>query len=85
METNRRDFLKVAGATAGVTMLSGTFLNAPLASAEEHAAIPPAEPPWDQVPAILAKIVPPTFPSAKFDITAYGAKGDGLTKNTEAF
>ncbi|WP_198680991.1 glycosyl hydrolase family 28 protein [Lentzea terrae] len=85
METNRRDFLKVAGATAGVTMLSGSFLNAPVAAAEEHAAIPMAESPWDQVPAILAKIVPPTFPTAKFDITAYGAKGDGKTKNTDAF
>ncbi|OLB79948.1 MAG: hypothetical protein AUI14_08520 [Actinobacteria bacterium 13_2_20CM_2_71_6] len=40
---------------------------------------------WDQVPGILSRIVPPTFPDATFDVTAYGAKGDGTTDNTAAF
>ena len=30
--------------------------------------------PWDAVPAILARIVPPRLPAAQFDITKFGAK-----------
>src|SRR5262249_8380205 len=41
--------------------------------------------PWDQVPVILARIVPPTFPSATFNVTSYGAKGDGKTDDSAAF
>lgn len=40
---------------------------------------------WDQVPKILEQIVPPTFPAQDFDITEYGAVGDGKTDCTEAF
>ena len=32
---------------------------------------------WDQVPEILARIVPPQFPARDFVITRYGAVGDG--------
>lgn len=39
---------------------------------------------WDQVPAILSKIVPPTFPDRDFDITDFGAVGDGRTDCTVA-
>ncbi|MGW1979641.1 glycoside hydrolase family 28 protein [Streptomyces sp. NPDC001889] len=44
-----------------------------------------ARDPWDRVPAILARIRPPRFPRRRFDITRYGAVGDGTTKNTGAF
>ncbi len=40
---------------------------------------------WDQVPVIIARIVPPTFPSLVCDITTYGGVGDGTTDNTTAF
>jgi len=40
---------------------------------------------WDTVPSILARIEPPTFPDRVFDITQYGAVGDGKTMNTGAF
>jgi polygalacturonase len=40
---------------------------------------------WEQVPEILKKIVPPTFPDRQFDITKYGAVADGKTLCTEAF
>jgi polygalacturonase len=36
------------------------------------------------VPQILARIVPPRFPSRDFDIASYGAKGDGPTDCTSA-
>jgi len=40
---------------------------------------------WEQVPEILSKIDPPTFPERDFKITDYGAVGDGETDCTEAF
>ncbi|MEX2091561.1 MAG: glycoside hydrolase family 28 protein [Pirellulales bacterium] len=40
---------------------------------------------WDAVPAILAEIKPPTFPDRDFNITDYGAVGDGTTDCRPAF
>src|SRR5262249_33436015 len=40
---------------------------------------------WDQVPVILKRIIPPTFPSLDCDVTKYGGVGDGVTHNTRAF
>jgi len=40
---------------------------------------------WEQVPGILSKIKAPTFPDRDFNITDYGAVGDGNTDCTEAF
>lgn len=40
---------------------------------------------WGQLPGILSKIIPPTFPSVDFVITDYGGIGDGITDCTEAF
>jgi polygalacturonase len=34
---------------------------------------------WDSVASILARIVPPEFPTRDFPITDFGAKADGLT------
>ncbi|MEU5974516.1 glycoside hydrolase family 28 protein [Streptomyces sp. NPDC047315] len=39
---------------------------------------------WGQLPRILARIRPPAFRRRTFDITRYGAVGDGTTKNTAA-
>ncbi|MCT9930262.1 glycosyl hydrolase family 28 protein [Planotetraspora sp. A-T 1434] len=71
---DRRDFIKTTGIMAGGVLLTG------LAPRSAYAASP-----WDQVPAILARIVPPTFPDRTFDITAYGAKPDNTTDCTAAF
>ncbi|HEU5396623.1 MAG TPA: glycoside hydrolase family 28 protein [Verrucomicrobiae bacterium] len=40
---------------------------------------------WRQVPEILARIVPPTFPERDFDIRRFGAVGDGTNDCTAAF
>jgi len=40
---------------------------------------------WNQVPAILEKIVPPEFNARDFNITDYGAIGDGQFDCTQAF
>jgi polygalacturonase len=45
----------------------------------------PADPAWDQVPAILARIVPPRFPERDCDVTRHGAKGDGRSDARAAF
>ncbi|MBX2992844.1 MAG: glycoside hydrolase family 28 protein [Bacteroidetes bacterium] len=41
--------------------------------------------PWQQVDEILKRIQAPVFPDKDFDITQYGAKGDGATECTNAF
>ncbi|PWU04338.1 MAG: glycoside hydrolase [Terriglobia bacterium] len=67
----RRDFVNMA---AGATAFGYTGrLNAA-----------PAAVGWDQVDAILARIKPPQFPKRDFDITKYGAVGDGAKDSTAA-
>jgi polygalacturonase len=41
--------------------------------------------PWDQVPDILARIVPPQFPARDFALLDYAAVEGGTVKCTEAF
>jgi len=44
-----------------------------------------ADPPeWQQVPEVLARIIPPEFPARDFVITQYGAVADGQTDCTAA-
>jgi polygalacturonase len=40
--------------------------------------------PWDEAAAILKRIRPPSFPNRDFDITRYGASGDGAKDSTDA-
>jgi len=47
--------------------------------------IPADAPGWESVPAILERISPPAFPARDFDVTVFGAVGDGKTDNTEPF
>jgi polygalacturonase len=54
-------------------------------SVAEAAALDAAVRAWERVPEILARIVPPKFPDRDFDITKFGAVGDGKTDCTEAF
>ncbi|ANW17284.1 glycoside hydrolase family 28 protein [Streptomyces clavuligerus] len=80
---SRRTALGVAG-----TVTAAGLLPPALAAGAAHADTTVAglaQDPWERVPAILARIRPPTFPNRRFDITRYGAVGDGVTKNTRAF
>jgi len=63
-------------------VLSATASPAAEESTPAGTATPQA---WSQVPIILSRIVPPTFPNSDFVITNYGAVGDGATDCTKAF
>jgi len=52
---------------------------------EDRTAAEAAARTWAQVPAILKRIVPPRFPARDFDITKFGAIGDGTTDCSTAF
>jgi polygalacturonase len=67
---DRRDFLRLACAGDGALAFS---LLARTAVAE-----------WDSVAAILDRIRPPVFPARDFDISKYGAVGDGVADCTGA-
>ena len=55
-----------------------------LSGCSAHAAMAD-EAGWQMVPGILEQIQPPTFPDQDFDVTRYGADGDGDTDCTQAF
>jgi polygalacturonase len=72
-------------ATAGAEPAAPAAPAPAVTPAPEPAPAPPPDPAWDQVPAILARIVPPKFPEKDCDVTRHGAKGDGRTDARPAF
>ena len=73
--------LGLACLTSCATAADVTFLK----EAEAKESADRAAAAWATVPEILARIKPPTFPAQDFDVTSYGAKGDGMTDCTDAF
>jgi polygalacturonase len=43
------------------------------------------DPAWESVPALLMRILPPTFPAQDFEVGSYGARADGRTDCRPAF
>ncbi|HKD78108.1 MAG TPA: glycoside hydrolase family 28 protein [Candidatus Angelobacter sp.] len=86
----RRRFIKGMGATAAV-VTGGMLAGSPLLSALTAPLHPslsgyvPNPDPWSELPAILARIKPPSFPNRDFDVTKFGAIGDNKTDCTAAF
>jgi polygalacturonase len=81
---SRREFVRTTASVAGAVLVAPSLAC--------HGATPSAAPKvaagtagWGMVPGILARIVPPTFPDRDFDVTRYGAVGDGTTDCTRAF
>jgi polygalacturonase len=77
---NRREFIKTLLAGGAFALVAPGLL-----SARALAAGAAEDDPWALVPKILQRIKPPVFPRRDFEITRYGAKGDGQTDCTAAF
>ncbi|CAN5276981.1 exopolygalacturonase PelB [soil metagenome] len=87
-ESSRRDFLRRMG--AGAAGLLGTpALLAAMESGRERDFIDSLgtgnADGWDRVPEILRRIKAPVFANRTFNITQYGARGDGQADCTAAF
>src|SRR5205085_401011 len=82
----RRQLVRTAAAGAAAASPLPALAGRTAAGAGAAASGTPAPAsPWDQLPAILARIVPPRFPARDFDLARYGAVGDGSTDCTTAF
>jgi polygalacturonase len=79
---NRRDFLAMLTLPAGAFAAGAPVVEAASRAARQASLTLTG---WDAVPSILARIVPPRFPSRDFDVTAHGARGDGTADCTQAF
>ena len=83
---SRRDlFRRASGAALGAAAV--TALGGPAAFAGTGGVDGPLAPgdPWSRATWIKAQVRGPRFASRWFDVTAYGAVGDGSTMNTDAF
>src|SRR3989441_1694647 len=84
--SDRRDFIKslLAGG-AGIALSS--LSNNSIVSAIDPArgALIAVDDPWSQASQILARIRAPVFPQRDFDVTIFGAAGDGKADCTDAF
>ena len=65
-------------------LLRGTLGAAALGLAPRSRSQKTAPGAWDQVDPILARIRAPIFPKRDFEITRYGAAGDGAKDSTDA-
>jgi polygalacturonase len=84
--TSRREFFKLlAVGGSGIFLRQARWTSfSPIASAALDGTQEPANA-WGMVPQILARIKPPTFPNRDFDVTKFGAAGDGKVDCTHAF
>jgi polygalacturonase len=80
----RRDFLALTTGAGAALLFPQSAGTAPRHPGAWQAAGAAARG-WAQVPGILARIVPPSFPARDFAITRYGAVADGTTDCTPAF
>lgn len=70
---------------SGLVMAIGLLLIISSCATSEKTAWTSTEQPLKEMERIRALIKPPVFKDKDYDITAYGAVGDGVTLNTEAF
>ena len=86
---DRREFIKTFITGGAVTLGTPGLLSGNTVADFISPALWPysqADGVWEiEMPAILKRIKPPVFPKRDFEITRYGAVGDGKTDSTEAF
>ncbi|MCP2167827.1 glycoside hydrolase family 28 protein [Goodfellowiella coeruleoviolacea] len=78
--SSRREFLRRTGLLTGGVLAAGG-----LVSTGDAWAAPVATDPWQQADLIAARVRPPRFAHRYFDVTHFGAVGDGTTDCTAAF
>ena len=78
MDRSRRRF--VIYAAGGIALAAAPFAT----GCSSNQGSSEVKTPWDDLPRVLARIVPPTFPDRHFDIANYGAVGDGETDSSAA-
>ncbi|HEX2455999.1 MAG TPA: glycoside hydrolase family 28 protein [Vicinamibacterales bacterium] len=78
---SRRSFLRTAGSAAASLVIARRVLTAPVSSRPQTAT---QDVIWKRADEILARIVPPRFPSREFPVTRFGAVPDGTTDCTDA-
>src|SRR5687767_14566465 len=72
-------------ALAGAAAVLGRSGLAHAEAATAQVLVEPDELPWPEARAIVAETALPSFPAATFNVTSYGAVGNGSTDNTAAF
>src|SRR3989442_4246661 len=86
--TTRRTFIKTF-VVGGAAALVAPRLSSGRATLAETGHSPwsdyAADDVWAQVPKILQRIKPPSFPKRDFEITRFGGVGDGKADCTQAF
>jgi polygalacturonase len=81
----RREVIRAIAAGAAVIAVPGLTLGCRTGGTiRQSGAARGSASGWDLVPEILARIKPPVFPSRSFDVTRYGAVGDGRTDSSSA-
>jgi polygalacturonase len=85
--TDRREFIKGFLIAGGAAVIPGLLSGVSTAEVLAHGlwSSPASDPAWRQLPEILNRIKPPVFPKRDFEITRYGAVGDGIKDCTTAF
>jgi len=81
---SRRDFLKLSLVSVSVLATQQALAQAHVPAWLLDSLNNASADPWLEMPKILARIKAPVFPNKDFDITKFGAVGDGKTLNTES-
>jgi polygalacturonase len=80
---NRREFLQKS-LLAGGALLAGSVFGQGTQKTHSYEGSAEEEP-WNELPALLARIKAPVFPPKEFVVTKFGAVGNGKTDCTQAF
>ena len=86
--SDRRDFLKTFLASGAAMLLTRELVSGRVLERTFSPALWPsisATDPWAQVPEILTRIKPPVFLKRDFNVTSFGAIGNGKADCTNAF
>lgn len=79
-DVSRRSFIAASGAVALIGAADAAWPRTAAASG----SAPGADRAWDEAARIVVRVRPPSFPDNVYDVTDFGAVGDGVTDSTAA-